>query len=52
MAAQIHKAGSVAPEIERWHHAYRELSVWVPLATLLALTVIAGFILFSKVSGY
>jgi len=55
MALLAGKASRVPPATPTLHHAYyfaTELSVWAPILTLLALTVIAGCILWSKVSGY
>jgi hypothetical protein len=55
MALLAGKAGRVPPATAPFHHAYyfaTELGAWAPILTLLALTVIAGFILWSKVGGY
>ena len=55
MALLAGKAGRVPPATAPLHHAYyfaTELSVWAPIVTLLALTVIAGCILWTKVCGY
>ena len=49
------KAGRVPPATAPFQHAYyfaTELGVWAPILTLLALTVIAGLILWSKIGGY
>lgn len=54
MALPARRTGRVLPVAASFHHAYdfaTELSVWAPILTLLALTVIAGCILWSKVSG-
>lgn len=58
MALLTAKAGRVPPATAPFHHihdAYNfaaELGVWAPIVTLLALTTIAGYILWSKVAGY
>ena len=53
MALLAGRAGRVSPTAHL-HHAYTfatGLSEWAPIVTLLALTVIAGCILYSKVAG-
>jgi len=55
MALPARRTGHALPVTASFHHAYdfaTELSVWAPILTLLALTAIAGFILWSKVCGY
>jgi len=55
MALPARRTGQVLPAAVSFHHAYdfvTELSIWAAILTLLALTVIAGCILWSKVCGY
>ena len=52
MALLTAKAGRVPPATAPVHHWETVLSVWGPIMTLLALTLIAGYVLYSKVAGY
>jgi len=55
MALPARRTGHAIPVAAHFHHVHdfaTELSVWAPVLTLLALTVVAGCILWSKVCGY
>lgn len=52
MALLQMKAGRVPPATVRMHYWAAGLSEWAPVLALLALTLIAGCILYSKVGGF
>jgi len=52
MALLRTKNGRVPPATARMHYWEIGLGEWAPVLALLALTVIAGLILYSKVAGF
>jgi hypothetical protein len=52
MAVLRMKAGRVPPAAVRMHYWEIGLAEWAPVLALLALTIIAGCILYSKVGGF
>lgn len=52
MALLRTKAGRIPPVAAHMHYWEIGLAVWAPVLALLALTLIAGCILYSKVGGF
>jgi len=55
MALLKAKSGCVPPAIAPVHHVHRlatEISVWAPVVALGALSLVAGIMLWLRVTGY